>query len=99
MEKNEKREVCPLSNFSVSFPSVSLSRYSCPLACETEKGVRAPLAPTQQRVSLTGGGCCRETRLVVSLMAAEVSEARSKSPATGLATVPTTPLARPVKKP
>ena len=32
-------------------------------------------------------------------MAAEVSEARSKRPATGFATVLTTPLARPVKNP
>jgi len=46
-----------------------------------------------------GGGCCLDTLLVVSLMAAEVSEARSKRPATGLATVLTTPLARPVKNP
>ena len=36
---------------------------------------------------------------MVSRRAAVVPEARSKSPASGLATVPTTPLGMPVKKP
>ncbi len=41
----------------------------------------------------------RDTRLVVSRMAADVPDARSNRPATGLATVPTIPLPTPVKKP
>jgi len=61
--------------------------------------VSAPLGPTQHRLCLMGDGWWREIRLVVSRNAAVVPEAKSRMPATGLATVPTIPLPTPNKNP
>ena len=62
-------------------------------------GVRAPDGPTQLRFSRTGSGRTRDTRLVVSRMAAVVLEAKSSTPTTGLVKVPTTPFPIPVNRP
>ena len=61
--------------------------------------MRAPLGPTQHRLCLMGDGWWREIRLVVSRIAAVVPEAKSRRPATGLATVPMIPLPTPKKNP
>ena len=55
--------------------------------------------PIQHLRCLTGGGWSLDIRLIVSLRAALVPEAKSKRPATGLATVPRRPLPTPVMKP
>jgi len=57
------------------------------------------LGPTQQRRSLVGVGCTRDTLLVVSLIAAVAPDAKLNTPAIGLATVPTTPLPKPAINP
>ena len=61
--------------------------------------MRAPLGPTQHLLCLMGVGWWREIRLVVSRIAAVVPEAKSRRPATGLATVPMIPLPTPKRNP
>lgn len=86
--------------FSLKFPSFNFSIISWPSAwVEVNFGI-APLGPKQflRRRSCFGGKYL-ELRVAWPRTAAAAPDAKSRTPAVGLATVPTIPLPIPVMKP
>lgn len=81
--------------------SLSLSKYRrrWASACWLEYDGRSPPGPWQLRGCRTRGGSCREELRLVSRTALATPDVRSKTPATGLVTVPITPFPTPLKKP
>ena len=86
--------------FSLKLPSFNFNMISWPSACVLENRGIAPLGPKQfLRKRTCFGGKYLELRVACPRTAAAAPDAKSRTPAVGLVTVPTMPLPIPDIKP